>query len=74
MNVMARSKGKPSGKGKAEGTGIPNNIQPGNMKNDEELTRKYTDNDEQLAERIPAKHPNRNVNKKEATNAGGYKN
>jgi hypothetical protein len=74
MNAMTRSKGKPSGKGKVEGTGIPSNIQPGNMGKDEELTREYTENDEQLAEKVRTKHPNRNVNKNEATNAGGYKN
>jgi hypothetical protein len=68
---MSTHKGKPSGVNKPEnGTGIPSD----NLKNNEELTGKYTENDEKISEQVRVKHPNRNVDKLHPTNAGGYKN
>jgi hypothetical protein len=72
---MARHKGKPSGINKPEeSTGIPSNFTPERIKRDHLITRKYTDHDEKLADHVRTRHPNRNVDKKEPTNGGGYKN
>jgi len=71
---MSKHKGKPSGKTKPEGTGIPSAINPDDLKRDKKITGEYTDNDNKISGSVHSKHPNRNVNKKEATNAGGYKN
>jgi len=72
---MPRHKGRPSGNNKPEvKTGIPSNYSPETSKKDHVVTRKYTDHDEKLAEHVRTRHPNRNVDKPEATNGGGYKN
>ncbi len=72
---MARHKGRPSGNNKPEsGTGVPSNLTPDRMKKDHQVTRRYTEHDERLAEHVRTRHPNRNVDKNEATNAGGYRN
>ena len=72
---MARHKGKPSGINKpVTETGIPSDFSPEKMKKDHQVTRKYTDHDSKLAEHVRTRHPNRNVDKTEATNGGGYKN
>jgi hypothetical protein len=67
-------KGKPAGKTKPVGTGMPSNFNPVDVKKDKKLTTEYTDNDEKTAERVKSMHPNRNLRKTDATNAGGYKN
>ena len=71
---MSLHKGRPSGKVKSEGTGIPSHIDNKKLKRDKNLTEQYTEDDKRMATSIKSRHPNRNVNKKEATNAGGYKN
>jgi hypothetical protein len=71
---MSRSKGKPSGINKSEGTGMPSDFKPEDLNTDKEVTRKYTDDDKKPAEKVRITHPNRNVDKGDATNAGGYKN
>ena len=71
---MSLHKGKPSGKTKSEGTGIPSKVGSTNLKRDEKLTDQYTDDDKKTAASVKLKHANRNVNKAAATNAGGYKN
>jgi hypothetical protein len=71
---MSLHKGKPSGRTKSEGTGIPSNIDGTNLKRDEKLTEQYTDDDKRTAASVKLKHANRNVNKAAATNTGGYKN
>ena len=68
-------KGKPSGANKPEHpTGIPTNYSPETQKRDHQVTRKYTENDRKLSEHVRTRHPNRNVNKTDATNGGGYRN
>jgi hypothetical protein len=71
INNMGRDHlGKPSGADKNESrTGIPS--QPG--KGDNAMTEKYTDNDERISHNVRTNHPNRNTEKGNATNAGGYK-
>ena len=71
---MSLHKGKPSGKTKSEGTGIPSHVDNKNLNRDIKLTEQYTDDDRRMAASVKSRHANRNVNKKEATNAGGYKN
>ncbi len=66
---MRLDKGQPSGTNKSEGTGTPSKI-----KNDEELTRKYTNEDKNIAKEVRTNNQNRNTSKEDATNAGGYKN
>ena len=71
---MAREKGKPSGKHNESATGIPSNIQPKKLEKDIHLTDEFTEDDAKIAGHVKTQHPNRNVDKKNATNAGGYKN
>jgi hypothetical protein len=72
---MSKEKGKPSGINKSESvTGTPSTIKKDEQ--DNKQNDKYTKDgeEEQLAEGVRIKHPNRNVDKNDATNAGGYKN
>jgi hypothetical protein len=73
---MALHKGKPSGIGKQDNkkTGVPSDFKARDLKRDKQLAKKYIKDDETLAEGVKTQHPNRNVNKTEATNAGGYRN
>jgi hypothetical protein len=72
---MSRNKGKPSGINKSEeGTGVPSDLKPRNLNKDKALTKEYADDDKKLADHVRSKHPNRNVDKENATNAHGYKN
>lgn len=66
--------GQPSGTNKSEGTGIPAGKYTEDMQRDAELTDKYTDGEDGIAESVRQNNPNRNVDKDDATNAGGYKN
>lgn len=74
--MSSNHKGKPSGINKSgdRGTGVPSNISPATEDQDKKITEEYTDNDEQLSDNVKVRHPNRNVDKDDATNAGGYKN
>lgn len=67
-------RGQPSGTNKSEGTGVPAGKNIEDLKRDEELTNTYTDGGDGLAEGVRTNNPNRNVDKEDATNAGGYKN
>ncbi len=71
---MTTHKGKPSGKSKPMGTGIPAKVKATGMEQDKKITDQFTKEDVKLAEHVRQKHPNRNVNKKSATNAGRYRN
>ncbi|HEV8285225.1 MAG TPA: hypothetical protein VGQ09_13000 [Chitinophagaceae bacterium] len=66
-------RGQPSGSNKQEGLGIKRDMPAENLKRNEEIREKYTKNEDDLAENVKQKHPNRNRNKKNATNAGGYR-
>lgn len=67
-------RGQPSGSNKSEGTGVPSNTDNEDLRQDDEITEKYTEDDSSVAENIRQNHPNRNVSKDEATNNGGYHN
>lgn len=73
---MALHKGKPSGINKSEnrGTGVPSNFKPADLKRDEKMEGKYIRDDEELGPNVRVQHRNRNANKRNPTNAGGYKN
>ena len=71
---MARHNGKPSNANDEQGTGIPSKLQPEDRERSEEMTRKYTDDDREIADGIRTNNVNRNTDKGEATNDGGYKN
>jgi hypothetical protein len=67
-------RGHPSGVNKTESeTGIPTRMDPDNMENDSKQTEKYTNDDQSVADDVRTMHPNRNTDKGNATNAGGYK-
>ncbi len=59
-------KGKPSGINKEEGLGIQP-TPPGKMKQYNELTKKYTESEDELSPNAHLRHPNRNTSKGEET-------
>ena len=63
-------KGRPSGTNKEEGRGMP---AADNMEDNLKASEKYTDDQNQPREDIREMNPNRNTDKDDATNAGGYK-
>lgn len=68
-------RGQPSGTNKTESnTGIPSQIVPGKMGRNQEMTDKYTQDDQNIADNVRTEHPNRNTSKGKSTGAGGYKN
>ena len=71
--MSTRDKGKPSGSNKQEGLGLRPDMPAENEKQDREMTEKYTAGEDEAAENLPLRHPNRNTDKDDATNAGGYK-
>jgi hypothetical protein len=71
---MARHKGRPSGNNKPEvPTGTPSNFTPDATKKDHRVTRKYIDPEGKVSEHVRTRHPNRNVDKQDPTNSGGYR-
>ena len=64
----------PSDIDKTTGTGIPENMNDKDLVKDKEITEKYTDEDKDIAGNVQTNNPNRNTDKTDATNAGGYKN
>jgi hypothetical protein len=68
-----RDKGQPSGSNKNEGLGLRPDMPSEKFEQDEKMTEKYTAGEDEPAENLPLKHPNRNTGKEDATNAGGYK-
>lgn len=70
----SENKGRPSATNKNEGLGEPAGKFTEDMKRDQELTDKYTDGNGNIADNVHQANPNRNVDKTDATNAGGYKN
>lgn len=68
-------RGHPSGVNKSEGnTGIPGKLSPDDMPVNNENMGKYTDDDREISNNTREMHRNRNVDKTDATNAGGYRN
>lgn len=71
--MSRRDKGKPSGVNKQEGLGLKPDMPPEKLEQDEQMTEKYTSGDDEPAENLPLRHPNRNTDKNDATNIGGYR-
>jgi hypothetical protein len=67
--VFHPGKGKPSGINKEEGLGLQA-TSPEKMEEYLEITDKYTDGEDQLAEHVPVRHKNRNTSKGEDTYKG----
>ncbi len=67
--MAANKKGMPSGLNKSEGTGVPQNMEDKDLEKDKELTRKYTDDDQQVSDNVQRNNPNRNVDKTNSDNA-----
>ncbi len=44
-------------------TGLPTKMRPEDMEMQNEMTEKYTDDDNDIADHVRVTHPNRNVNK-----------
>lgn len=65
-------RGKPSGANKNEGTGLRPDMPPEKLEGDNEITDKYMEGEDQVADNVNLRHPNRNTDKGDATNAGGY--
>ena len=66
-------KGQPAGTNKSEGTGLTSDMQNEDEQNDKKMTDKYLANGDKLADNVQERHPNRNTDKDDPTNAGGYK-
>src|SRR5438270_2556055 len=58
------AKGKPSDDTK-EGLGLRSTMNADDLKQDKEMTEKYTESDDKLAPGVRMKHPNRNTSKDE---------
>lgn len=66
------NKGQPSGTNKSEGTGLVPELKDQDLEKTRELTDKYIDHVDKLADNVRKEHPNRNTDKEDPTNAGGY--
>jgi hypothetical protein len=69
-------RGQPSGTNrdeKAIATGKPMKMAPEDMPRNEEMTEKYTQDDSDIANNVRTTNPNRNTDKGDATNIGGYR-
>ena len=71
---MPRNTGSPSTTHDQKGTGIPSKLTTDDVERTEEMTEKYTDDDRDIADGVRTNNPNRNTDKDDATNAGGYRN
>lgn len=73
---MSENKGRPSGDNKSDmGTGVPQkNIENKDLDRDKEITEQYTNQNKEVSDSVRQNNPNRNTDKTDATNAGGYKN
>lgn len=56
-----------------EDTGIPAGKFVEDEQRDQEMTDKYTDSESAIAQSVQQNNPNRNVDKDDATTAGGYR-
>ncbi|HVG42748.1 MAG TPA: hypothetical protein VM888_14145 [Chitinophagaceae bacterium] len=65
--------GKPSDRQGEQNTGKPSKLGPDDLQQNEQMTDKYTNDDQDIKEGIRTNNPNRNTEKDDATNAGGYR-
>ncbi len=66
-------KGQPSGSNKKESIGIKPVMPAENLERNEEIRKKYTKNEDKLAENVKQRQPNKDTNKEDSTNAGDYR-
>jgi hypothetical protein len=66
-------KGRPSGQNKEEGRDIKPVMPAENLEGSENLGRESANDEDQLPENIKQRHPNRNTDKEDSTNAGGFR-
>lgn len=64
----------PSGLNKFPGSDLSSDLKSRERKPDRQIAGKVHDNNKKPSEDISTRHPNRNVDKPRATNAGSYKN
>ena len=64
------NRGQPSGLNKQERPGIKPVMSSENLEGREKMRKKYTKDEDQTAHNSKQKHPNRNSNKGNSTNAG----
>lgn len=67
------NKGRPSGTNKEEGRGMPATDNADHIEENLRASEKYTDGQNNPREDMREMNPNRNTDKDDATNAGGYK-
>jgi hypothetical protein len=67
--VFHPGKGKPSGANKNEGLGLQA-TDPEKMDEYLQITERYTEDADELANDVPVRHPNRNTSKGEETKTG----
>ena len=67
--VFHPGKGKPSGANKDEGLGLQA-TDPEKMDEYLQITERYTEGADELANDVPVRHPNRNTSKGEETKTG----
>jgi len=65
-------KGQPSGSNKDEGLGIKPVMPAENLEINDDIREKHTKEDK-LADDLKERHPNKNRNKEDSANAGGYR-
>lgn len=53
-------------------TGTPSKVSDSDQ--DKDVTERYTNDDNEISEGVRTLHPNRNVDKEDATGGGGYRN
>jgi hypothetical protein len=58
---------------KKEESGIKPVMSSENLEGSEKMHKKYTNDEDRLADNVKQKHPSRNTNKGNSTNAGGYR-
>lgn len=63
-------RGQPVGSNKQEGLGIKPVMSTENLEGIDEMTKKYTKNEDELQDNVRERRPNRNRNKGKTTNAG----
>ena len=66
-------RGQPSGANRQEGTGLRPDMPEEKFEQDQQMSEKYSEGEDGIPGNIPVRHPNRNTDKGDATNAGGYK-
>ena len=70
---MRTDKGNPSGTNKEKSkTGVPSTT-PERSGRDEQISEKYTEEENETGNNVHVTHPNRNTDKDNATNIGGYR-